>query len=389
MAVPLARNRSRHRESVTHPDGGERWKVDLEDFLDVARAVAAGTPLDEALVRMVKVARRGLGATGVVVVQVHPAGFHEIRAKDVAAGLQARLRSLFHRYRVALERSLERGAPFLSHQEGDTVLVAPLQTSEEQHYLAVWFSETAWTPDAGEQQLIDALAAHSTAALARGQEAFDQVSAAVGAERDRLARELHDVVIQRVFAAGLQIKALTRCDNLATMRVGLDTVADSLEQVLGDIRSAIFGLTDGPECCPGDAVRGLVAEYARTLGFTPLLAITGEVDRIGSVVSGHLVATLRELLSNVARHSGASGCRVDVTLEHGHLTLLVGDNGGGIRPGTPRSGLENVRLRASLLGGTCEVEPNRPGTLVRWRVPVADRRPGAGSGPPHPLPSLS
>jgi len=196
-------------------------------------------------------------------------------------------------------------------------------------------------------------------------------------DRERIARDLHDTVIQRLFAVGLSLQgAASRAGAdpaLERMRQAIDDIDDTIR----DIRSAIFALHTRR---PGgaslrDAVIAIAGEATRPLGFEPAVTFDGPIDSAASdAMQEHLTATLREALSNVAKHAHATGVSVDVTVADSDLVLRVVDDGTGIRvPTGSGNGLANMRDRAESLGGRCEVSsPRRGGTNLEWRVPIGN-----------------
>jgi signal transduction histidine kinase len=158
---------------------------------------------------------------------------------------------------------------------------------------------------------------------------------------------------------------------LDRMRQAIDDIDDTIR----DIRSAIFSLHTRR---PGgarlrDDVMGVAHDAGRVLGFEPAVAFDGPVDSAASdSMHEHLIATLREALSNVAKHARATAVTVDVTIERNQLVLSVRDDGRGMRgrPGAG-NGLANMSERAHGLGGRCDVtQPGAGGTQVEWRVPI-------------------
>jgi len=350
----------------------ERRMAALEVFREIERALAASAPLDDVLLLVTRVARRLLDATGVVVLFPHPGELHEVRAGVIARDSQVRMRTLFAEVQPELEEIVATGTGRTLHLDGEMVVAVPVESvDEERHFLGVWFAGRRDELDDHERSLVDIFVDQVSSALTRTRFVQHRERVAVREERDRVARDLHDVVIQRIFASGLLVKALARNDDFEQMRTGLQTVADDLDVTIGDIRSAIFELTHAVGPGLRQEVRALTGEYARILGFSPWVCTEGDLTRIEPTTGRHLLATMRELLSNVARHAEASSCRVEVVQKAGWVRLEVSDDGRGIAPGTPRSGLDNVALRASLLGGSLDVEPRATGgTLVTWRVPV-------------------
>jgi signal transduction histidine kinase len=194
-------------------------------------------------------------------------------------------------------------------------------------------------------------------------------------ERDRIAADLHDHVIQRLFAAGLSLQSVVMGlgKGRATDRI-LATVGD-LDATISQIRTTIFQLHDLPRAGPaGLRVRLLdvVADAAKALGFEPAVRFDGPVDTLPADIGDDLVAVLREALTNVARHARARSASVDVASRAGELSLTVHDDGVGIASGTPsrKSGLANLVRRAARHGGTLDIHPRDPrGTTLRWAIP--------------------
>ena len=194
-------------------------------------------------------------------------------------------------------------------------------------------------------------------------------------DHERIARDLHDTVIQRLFASGLSLQSIVNAVPDA-VRSKIERILDDQDDAIRELRTAIFGLASKRSA--GRTVRvvvnDIVDESARVLGFRPTLHFAGVLDTIDEETTAEVAAVAREALSNVARHSRAR--KVDVTLSHrdGSLTLLVIDDGEGI-PSSHRlgSGLLNMHDRAERLGGACNVISDaRSGTTVRWTVPAAD-----------------
>lgn len=194
-------------------------------------------------------------------------------------------------------------------------------------------------------------------------------------DHERIARDLHDTVIQRLFAAGLSLQSVLPIVPEAA-KVKIERILDDQDDAIHELRTAIFGLASKRSA--GRTIRvlvnDLVDESSRVLGFRPSLHFNGVLDTIGPDVADEVAAVVREALSNVARHSRAR--RVEVLLSHidGELTLVVSDDGTGI-PSSHRlgSGLLNMQDRAARMGGTCTVTSGeQTGTIVRWQVPIGD-----------------
>lgn len=199
-------------------------------------------------------------------------------------------------------------------------------------------------------------------------------------ERDRIARDLHDLVIQRVFGAGMRLTAMVPAMP-ATTGDRLRDVVEELDNVIADIRTTIFDLTAQEAASRGlrTEVLTVTNDAAERLGYRPQVRFSGAVDTIANrEIADQFLAVLRESLSNVLRHAAASSVEVTVATDGKELALVVADNGVGLDPDAPAAGgfgLRNMEARAASLGGRYQVRPNDPrGTIVEWRVPVGTVR---------------
>jgi signal transduction histidine kinase len=198
------------------------------------------------------------------------------------------------------------------------------------------------------------------------------IDRAVFDERDRIARDLHDLVIQRLFATGLQLQGMRAIVVNPDVGERLDKAVDDLDQTIRDIRTTIFELQHRQGGSLKSQVRALASEYGPVLGFTPTVRILGPVDTlVSSSLSEQLLAVLREALSNIARHAIADQAEVEIAASPTDLVLTVTDNGTGLPAELIESGLRNARRRAAAHGGSLDLQPGEPsGTVFRWRVPV-------------------
>jgi two-component system, NarL family, sensor histidine kinase DevS len=195
----------------------------------------------------------------------------------------------------------------------------------------------------------------------------------VMADRDRIARDLHDLAIQRIFGAGLALQAAASLVTAPELSGRLEAIIRELDATISEIRSMIFGLQYGRQAASSlrAQVQETVARAAHSLGYRPRLSIDGPIDAaVPDAVGEHLLAALRESLSNVARHARASRVEVDVRADQ-DLVLSVVDDGRGLGPATRRSGLRNLRERAEALGGTFAAGAGEGGgTRLVWSVPL-------------------
>jgi signal transduction histidine kinase len=201
-------------------------------------------------------------------------------------------------------------------------------------------------------------------------------------DRARIARDLHDTVIQRLFATGLSLQgaaALIRNDP-ATATTRVEAAVDDLDATVKQIRSAIFALEPEASSAPGATgiraqVLALVKELEPTLGPQPAVVFEGPVDAATpDHLEGDILATLREALSNVSRHAGADHVEIQLGLAEGGLLLRVCDDGTGPPdPGSPRGrGLDNMAARARRRGGHFDLRPAEAGgSVLSWQVPLA------------------
>jgi PAS domain S-box-containing protein len=196
---------------------------------------------------------------------------------------------------------------------------------------------------------------------------------AIGEDRERIARDLHDTVIQRLFASGLQLQAVMGRVDDQDVRDRIDTIVDGLDDTIRELRTAIFALQPSSDRDEG-GLRGellaVVDEAAGSLGFGPRLQFDGPVETIDPPVRDHVVPVVREALSNVARHARARSVRVIV--ESGdQVRVSVADDGVGMPEEVLGGhGLRNLAERAREVGGSLQVE-RRPegGSLLVWQAP--------------------
>ncbi len=197
---------------------------------------------------------------------------------------------------------------------------------------------------------------------------------AVFEDRDRIARDLHDFVIQRLYATGMSLQGTVSLVSSPDVADRVSSAVDALDETIREIRSAIFALQTRQDT----AATGLRARILRisddmagSLGFAPALQLEGHLDDVPSDLAEHVLGVLREALSNAARHAGASSVVVQVEAAQ-DLTLTVTDNGSGITETGRRSGLRNLEQRARKFGGALTVRPaSGSGTELEWRVPLA------------------
>jgi two-component system sensor histidine kinase DevS len=192
------------------------------------------------------------------------------------------------------------------------------------------------------------------------------------AERDRMARDLHDRVIQRIFAAGMSLQTAASVARNPQAAARIEAAIADLDTSIAELRETIFTLRHGPRDQPGlhKAITALASQAGPALGFTPAVSFHGPEDIVPEAVAANLLAVCREALSNIARHAAATAASLTLTAGP-DLVLEITDNGRGIGDPIRSSGLRNMRERAELLGGTFGIA-SQPGagTRLEWRVPL-------------------
>ncbi|GGV01698.1 histidine kinase [Actinomadura cremea] len=364
----------------------ERW---LEASTEISTALLSGTDPHEVTALVAQRAGEVAGAELATVALVDEAGRelvvevahgdgagrleglrvpleHPVAAKVFAEGAAQRLTD---GGRAAREANVPPGVPV------GPVLVVPLGVgASARGVIAVLNPPGGATFSEGTQRLLEAFAGQAAMALELADRRRDAERLALLEDRDRIAKDLHDTVIQRLFATAMTLMAATKITQKREVQVRIQRAVDDLDGTMRQIRSTIFALQ-----APADTeslrsrVHLLVDAAAEQLGFAPSVRLDGLLDTaVDDDIGEHLLAVVREALSNVARHAHAS--RVSVAVDvHDELALRVEDNGVGISGGGRRSGLRNMAERAEGLGGSFSAEPGADdGTVLTWRVPLRD-----------------
>ena len=227
-------------------------------------------------------------------------------------------------------------------------------------------------------ELAEAFAAQAAVTLVLAEARQEQGQLAVYEDRDRIARDLHDLVIQRLFATGMQLQGALRAPGLDNaVRDRMSRAVDEMDETIREIRQTILALHE-PSVGPSTGLRGRVlretAQAAALLGFEPSVSFIRLIEAmVGDTTADHLIAALREALTNAARHAQGGKVKVVVEVIGSEVVLVVTDDGIGVAPdgGGRRSGLANLNARAIGLGGSCALErvSDVGGTRLSWRVP--------------------
>jgi signal transduction histidine kinase len=240
--------------------------------------------------------------------------------------------------------------------------------------------------------VVAAFAAQAATTLELAASRADAEQLSLFEDRDRIARDLHDLVIQRLYATGMSLEGTMPMITRPEVADRVRNAVDAMDDTIRDIRATVFALQSrGGAVAPRlrAEVVALVDEMAGMLGFAPELRLGSGLDsRASAALSQHVLAVLREALSNAARHSGATRVEVAVDTDAaGMLTVLVRDNGHGMKETGRRSGLANIADRAAELGGEMRLSPvGSGGTELEWKVPVPPDPAGVAGDVPPSLP---
>ncbi|MER6084636.1 GAF domain-containing sensor histidine kinase [Streptomyces sp. NPDC001833] len=370
----------------------ERW---LQANAEITHRLMSGGDRTEVLALIAERAGEITGsALAVVALPVEGAGS---LAVEIAVGLDAEAHEglVLSLDRTLMGLAFSAAAPVTSEDVGHDerislepprfgglgpAVAVPIGTGEAGPRGVVLLSrETGRQPFTGtETETLQVFAAQAAVAMELADRRRDAEEIAVLQDRDRIARDLHDLAIQRLFATGMTLQSAGRFIEHEEAAERVMRAVEDLDETIKIIRSTIFGL----RARDGGAGTGLrarvvraIGEAAQVLGFPPSVRMEGLVDtEVPREIADHVIAVLSEALTNIARHARAQ--RADVALEANgrEVRLTVTDNGVGIPAEGRRSGLRNMAERAEQLGGSLEV--NRPeggGTSLVWQVPVGER----------------
>ncbi|MGH3389590.1 MAG: GAF domain-containing protein [Actinomadura sp.] len=361
----------------------ERW---LEALAEISTALLSGTDPGEVTTLVAQRARQVAEADLAMVWLVDEAteefvvaaadGPHTgpLRGRRVAVG-EAGAGAV---YRTGVPLRAEDGRAALELVEtgltGGPVLVVPLGREVSARGVIVIMNASGGAVfNDSAQRLLEAFAGQAAVALELADRRRDAEWLTLLEDRDRIAKDLHDTVIQRLFATAMTLMSAIKIVPNRDIAVRVQRAVDDLDDTIRQIRSTIFAL----QALPEDAsLRGrlhaMVDTAAEQLGFAPSVRLDGLLDTVvPEDVGEHLLAVVREALSNVARHARAGEAAVAIDVGD-QLELRVEDDGVGIPEGGRRSGLRNLQERAERLGGTLEITPRTGGgTVLLWRVPLS------------------
>lgn len=224
--------------------------------------------------------------------------------------------------------------------------------------------------------LVSDFATHAAIALALTSAREDARQLTILAERERIAHDLHDHVIQRLFAAGMNLQGTLARARSPEVVERLNRTLDDLQTIIEEIRTTIFALKS-PLAASGDfrqRIQRVVADLTENRDLVTTVRLDGPMTAVGAELADHAESVTTEAVSNALRHSGASRLTVEISVADVFILNVI-DDGCGIPAGNTRhSGLANLKRRAEQLGGTCEItSPPEGGTRVHWVAPLIDR----------------
>jgi signal transduction histidine kinase len=263
------------------------------------------------------------------------------------------------------------------HPPMHSFLGVPIIARDETYGNLYLTDKIGWSEfTADDEALVGALAVTAGIAIENARLHARVQEVVIYEERDRLARDLHDTVIQRLFAVGLSLQSMVGGLRGVGVSERLQQAIQDIDDTIRRVRTTIFELgQDSLDVGLRAQVLALAHELSPVVGFDVSVTFDGPIDTtVSSIVAEHLLSTIREALTNVGRHAHASKASLSLIASNGECRLQVVDNGVGIPPSGPRSaglGLGNLRRRAEKCHGTMEVHsPDGGGTTLVWLVPL-------------------
>ncbi|HEX6312397.1 MAG TPA: GAF domain-containing protein [Acidimicrobiia bacterium] len=269
-----------------------------------------------------------------------------------------------------LSKDERREQPLVTLGDVGPALAVPLGSSDRTAGTIVVgrrVGDEEFTPEL--RELVESYALQAALALEQARAREDRQRLSLLEDRDRIARDLHDLVIQRLFATGMTIQGVGRAVAQPDLAVRIERAVDDIDETIREIRTTIFGLHTR-ESGVRAQVLATVGRHRDLLGFEPRVHLDGAIDSLVQVeIAEHLLAVINEGVSNAARHAQASRVDVYVGVDD-DIALRIVDDGIGFRDDGHRSGLSNITERAEGLGGSCAIVSELgAGTTIEWRVP--------------------
>ena len=371
-------------------ESGRRRQRSLEVSSQLATDLLRGLGRGEALEHVAGSARALVGADmGSIVVPDPVAG--DLRVAAVDGSVAAEVRGA----RISAERSFSGSVmasgkpelvpdaradprsdlPTVSDRWGPLLLVPLASSTGAVGVLVVARVAGAKSFDADDVAATTGFATQAALALELAHSRDDRERLVLLEDRDRIARDLHDLVIQRLFATGLGLQGTVRLARDPEVALRLSSYVAALDDTIREIRQAIFSLRSPEE--KGESLRhevlAVLQEAVEVLGFEPSVRFEGPVDTaVPAAVVPQLTAVLREALTNIGRHAGARVAQVELAVTGTSVRLTVRDDGIGLPTQRTESGLDNLGRRAEELGGWLDARAVLPhGTELVWQVPLS------------------
>ncbi|KJF21302.1 histidine kinase [Rhodococcus sp. ACPA4] len=362
----------------------ERW---LTAMSAIRSRLLAGDSLDDSLQLLATRVRELTGIDDVIVLicengyaQVHTA----VSARPTSRGVRVPA-SLYPFDVIRQTRRLhvftELGSLLDLVPTAGSAVLAPMTVASGVVGALLLTSDSASTHwDSDELTRIESMAELGSVAIEFDEKQRGQRLLSVLADRDRIARDLHDNVIQRLFASGMSLQStLPDSDLPDSARAIVTRSLEQLDQTVREIRTTIFDLQT-PATADSTSLRrrllDVIGDATAQSAVTPSVQFSGAIDTLVKAgIHPHAEAVLREGLSNVLRHAQADTITISVTADL-EFAITIDDDGKGIPVGVHKSGLHNLERRAEHCGGTCTIGNRSPnGTRLVWRVPLRRRKP--------------
>jgi PAS domain S-box-containing protein len=372
----------------------ERTRIQgrIEGLLEISQRILRGDPAGEVLGLIARRARELIGAD-IATIAMPTADRAELVFEVTDGVAEDQLRDS----RVPVDRSLA-GAVFLSGQSlvVDDAVADPRQGLARELLVAVGYGAAIVVPllanesafgaltvaklqqrgvfADGDLRVVELFANQAAVALDYSRVRDELRRLAVVEDRERIGRELHDGVIQSLFAVGMNLQATATVAGPGEVQGRLEGAVTELDRAIRDLRNYIFGLRPG--ILADRQLSQVIAQLAADIEEKSGISVAVEVDpRLAAELSnsaGDIVQLVRESLSNVARHSGAATCRVSLLRGDGAAVLVIEDDGSGfdVAATTPGQGLGNLRDRATKLGGSLSITSGVGGTRVEMTLPA-------------------
>ncbi|MBL0886959.1 GAF domain-containing protein [Myceligenerans sp. I2] len=359
----------------------EEW---LDASGEIARELLSGMPTADAMRFLVSRTRHMAGASVAAVAVPDAAGVTMMVSasdgNDELTGLRVPVdRSLVGKVYTTGEpiivnmlQGIDESAPLVERLPGGPAVLIPLG-AEQVRGVVVVAKDPGSTPFASEVvRMLQQFAYQAALVLELADARHRAEQFGLVDDRARIARDLHDVVIQRLFANAMTLISVVRLVDQPDVARRVEQTVDDLDVTIRQIRSTVFALQTAGTGAEGDGLRSRITEISQNavaqLGFTPAVRFEGLVDTdVPAGMAEDVAAVVQESLANVVRHAHANKVDVALSVTQSELRLVVADDGVGIGDGTRRSGLANLSERARRLGGKCDVRSaDGGGTVIEW-----------------------